>query len=89
MSDMSLEVGIRLIDLRKALSKDSGEEWTPARLAKESGLSEKVINGLEDSTGSMPNLTKLLTFYHNKGFNVKWVITTDNSSIPMYREDKT
>jgi len=86
---MSLEVGIRLIELRKALSRDTGQEWTPARLAQESGLSEKVIHRLEDSNGSMPNLTKLLTFYHNKGFNINWVITTDNSSIPMYREGKT
>lgn len=89
MSVSVSEMGKRLLELRKALSRDSGEEWTQPRLARELGLSQNVIHRLEHGSGSIENLLILLHFYHIKGYNTEWVITLDNRSVRMYREDKT
>jgi DNA-directed RNA polymerase specialized sigma subunit len=89
MSVSVLEMGRRLTELRKVLSRDSGQEWTRAGIAQESGLTQSVIHRLEGGSGSIENLLILLHFYHIKGYNTQWVITLDNSSVRMYRADKS
>jgi len=89
MSVSVLEMGKRLAELRKVLSRDSGEEWTQFRIAQELGLTQSVIHRLECGSGSIENLLILLHLYHIKGYNTQWLITLDNSSVRMYREDKT
>lgn len=84
---MSEETGKRLVELRKTLSRDSGEEWTQPRLARKLGLSQNVLHRLEHGSGSIENLGKLIEFYYDKGFNIRWVMAADNRSIRMYRED--
>jgi len=82
------ELGNRLHELRKALTRDSGEEWTQPKIGQAVGLSQNAIHRLEYGTGSIVNLSLILDFYHNKGYNVQWVMALDNHSIGMYREDK-
>jgi len=88
MSVSVLEMGKRLLELRKVLSRDSGEEWTQPRIAQELGLTQNAVHRLEYGGGSIENLGKLLDFYHFKGYNIQWVMVSDNRSIRMYRDDK-
>ena len=83
------ELGNRLLELRKALSRASGEDWTQPKIGQAVGLSQNAIHRLERGTGSIVNLSLILDFYHNKGYNVQWVMALDNHSIPMYREDSS
>ncbi len=83
------EVGRRLAELRKALSRDTGEEWTQPKIAQQVGVLPNIIHRLEKyGSGSLENLTKLIEFYYNKGFDTNWVMLPDNSSVRMYREAK-
>jgi len=88
MSMSVVEIGRRLAELRKALSRDTGEDWTQPRVAHELGIAPNMIHRLEYGGGSLENLSKLIEFYYDKGFNIAWVMVSDNSSIRMYREDK-
>ena len=88
MQSEYLKMGERFAELRKVLSRDSGEEWTQPRLAKKLRVSQEVIHRLERGSGSIENLAKLVEFYHDKGFNMRWVMAADNSSIGMYRDKK-
>lgn len=89
MPAVKREIGKRLVELRKTLSKDSGTDWTQPMLSQELKLSQNIIQRLEQGSGSIDNLITILDFYHNKGFNTQWAIATDNSKIRMYREDKS
>ena len=89
MSMSVLEMGKRLLELRKVLSRDTGEEWTQPRIAQALGLTQNAIHRLEYGGGSIENLLIVLNFYHNKGYNTQWAIADDNRSIRMYREDKS
>ena len=82
------ELGKRLTELRKALSRDSVEDWTQPRIGKEVGLSQNAIHRLERGNGSIVNLSLLLDFYHKKGYNLQWVMALDNSDLRMYRGEK-
>ncbi len=82
------ELGRRLTELRKALSRDTGEDWTQPRIGKEVGLSQNAIHRFERGTGSIVNLSLILDFYHKKGYNVQWVMALDNRDIKMYRDNK-
>ena len=83
------EVGRRLAELRKALSRDTGEDWTQPMVAEQVGVNPNTIHRLEKhGSGNMENLTKLLMFYYDKGFDTNWVMLPDNSSVRMYREAK-
>ena len=82
-----VEIGRRLAELRKALSRDTGQEWTQPRIARQLGVSSNMIHRLEYGGGSLENLGKLLDFYHQQGFNIQWVMVSDNTSIGMYRPD--
>jgi hypothetical protein len=83
-----IEMGTRLAKLRKALARDSGQDWTQARVAQQLGIAPDMMCRLEYGGGSMENLGKLIDFYYGKGFNIDWLMVSDNSSIPMYREVK-
>ena len=59
------------------------------RVAQELGIATNMIHRLEKyGGGSLENLTKLIEFYYEKGFNMEWVVLSDNSSVRMYREVK-
>ena len=88
MSISVIEMGTRLAKLRKALARESGQDWTQARVAQQLGIAPNMIYRLEYGGGSLENLAKLLEFYYNQGFDTNWVMVSDNSSIPMYREVK-
>ena len=81
-------MGKRLFELRKALSRDSNEEWTQNRVGEEINLSVNAIHRLEHGSGSIENFLILLNFYHKKGYNTQWAIADDNSKISMYRDEK-
>ena len=87
---LRVEVGRRLAELRKALSRDTGEEWTQPKIAQQVGVLPNIIHRLEKyGSGSLENLTKLIEFYYDKGFDTNWVMLPDNSSVRMYREAKS
>jgi transcriptional regulator with XRE-family HTH domain len=83
-----IEIGRRLAKLRKVPARDTGEDWTQARVARQLGIAPNMIYRLEYGGASIANLSKLLEFYYNQGFDTNWVMVSDNSSVRMYREVK-
>ncbi len=77
------EIGRRLIEFRKALSAETGTEWSQRRLAKQLSLTQNVILRAEKGMGSLHNIVRLLLFYHSRGYSMNWVLVPDNSHIPM------
>lgn len=83
---MSMEEVIcqRLIALRKHLGERLGERLTVAWVAEKIGVTHQTIYrlevGLKGSTGS---LVSLLMFYHSQGYNLEWILSSDNSRISM------
>lgn len=80
------QIGQRIAELRITLSNDTGVKWSQPKLAKELGVTQDIIYRLEQGSGSMDNLVKVLLFYHTKGFDLFWMIAPDNSAIPKYRQ---
>lgn len=77
----------RLTHLRAILAAQSSnpKEWSRANLARAADLSPVVIARLEQSgTGSAANLLTLLTFYQCHGFNLAWMLASDDEQVPLY-----
>jgi hypothetical protein len=52
------------------------------------GLTQNAIHRLEHGNGTIPNLSRMLDFYHIKGYSIQWVMASDHSNLSMYRADK-
>lgn len=76
----------RLAKLRDHLATNEPDgNWTQASVGKATGLTQNAVARLEKpGTGSIEGLLSLLSFYHQKGFNIRWVLLDDNSSEPLY-----
>ncbi len=68
------DVGRRLAQLRAELSKQSEENWTQERLARELNLAQSIIAKAEQGKGSLPNMIQILVFYKKQGFSIDWVL---------------
>jgi transcriptional regulator with XRE-family HTH domain len=81
------QIGQRLAELRKTLAADSGQDLPQTKLAQELNVTQDVVYRLEKGTGSIENLTKILLYYHHKGYNMLWVLVPDNEDLPKYQCD--
>ena len=83
----SASIGKRLTHLRTILAAQSTNprEWSRTNLARATDLSPAVIARLEQSgIGSAANLLTLLTFYQCHGFNLAWMLASDEERVPLY-----
>jgi len=80
-------LGERLRQLRTTLAEEAfdSKAWPRARVAREAGVSGAALARLEDTGNSTAaNLSALLRFYQDQGFNLAWVLTPDNEGIPLH-----
>jgi hypothetical protein len=83
----SASLSKRLTHLRAILAAQSANpnEWSRANLARAVDLSPAVIARLERSgTGTAANLLTLLTYYQCHGFNLAWMLASDDEQVPLY-----
>ncbi len=83
----SASIGKRLTHLRAILAAQSSNpnEWSRANLARTTDLSPAVVARLEKSgTGTAANLMALLEFYQCQGFNLAWILASDEERVPLY-----
>jgi hypothetical protein len=79
-------LGERLRHLRATLAAEAFDPkaWPRARVAREAGMSGAALARLEDTSNSTAtNLSALLRFYQDQGFNLAWVLAPDNKGIPL------
>ncbi|RZJ57197.1 MAG: XRE family transcriptional regulator [Hymenobacter sp.] len=75
-------IGKRLAMLRDELGGPGEDAWTQDRLADATGLTRNMIARLEQScSGSIESCMTLLIFYHQRGYNLSWIVLPDNSSV--------
>jgi transcriptional regulator with XRE-family HTH domain len=68
--------------LRDELAGPGEGSWSQARLAEEAGLSRNVVARLEGSfSGSIEVCLTILFFFHQRGYNISWIILPDNSTV--------
>jgi len=83
-------IGKRLAQLRDELATPGEAKWSQVRLATELGLTQNVVARLEKSAaGSNESLLTLLLFYHQRGFNITWILLDDNSHVSKVRLNET
>jgi hypothetical protein len=83
----SASLSKRLTHLRAILAAQSANpnEWSRANLARAVDLSPAVVARLERSgTGTAANLVTLLEFYQCQGFNLAWILASDEERAPLY-----
>ncbi len=74
----------RFSQLRKHLSERLGERLTTELVGERCGLKPEQVYRLEHGlNGTTTSLIALLLFYHNHGYSLEWVLTLDNSRLPM------
>ena len=74
-------IGKRLALLRTELAGPGEDAWSRTKLAVETGLTLNMVTRLEQSgAGSIETFITLLLFYHERGYNLSWVILPDNST---------
>ncbi len=74
-------VGQRFALLRKEL------DYSQEQLAKELNLSQTVISKAERGKGGLANFMTIILFFKNEGFNLDWLLTPDNTNIPLRKTD--
>lgn len=75
-------IGKRLSLLRDELAGPGEETWTQGRVALETGLTLNQVARLEQAAaGSIEAFVTLLLFYHQRGYNISWVLLKDNASV--------
>ena len=76
------QIGKRLAQLRDELASLGEDTWSQARLAEEAGLSRNVVARLEQSfSGSIEVCLTILLFFHQRGYNISWIVLPDNSTV--------
>ncbi len=81
------EIGRRLVTLRKALSRDTGQDWSQRDVARHLNMSQNMVLRAERGHGTMVCLIRMLGFYRIFRFNVDWVLAPDNKDIPMWLDE--
>jgi hypothetical protein len=80
-------LGERLRQLRTTLAEEDFDPkaWPRVRVARKAGVSDAALARLEN-TGSGPaaSLAAVLRFYQDQGFNLAWVLASDNEGIPLH-----
>ena len=74
----------RLASLRKHLGERLESKLTTADVGEKAGLKAHKVYNLENGlNGTTISLVCLLLYYRSEGYNIDWILTTDNSRIPM------
>lgn len=74
----------RLVKLRRHLGERLGHELTQADLAEKAGIKDYKYQRLETGLdGTILTLITFLNFYRTHGYNLDWILASDNSLIPM------
>lgn len=74
----------RLVNLRKHLGERQGTKLTTQDVGQKCGLEKHKVYRLETGLGGNTHaLVALLLFYRDHGYNLDWILYTDNSRIPM------
>lgn len=76
------QIGRRLALLRDELACPGEDAWSQGRLADETGLTRNMVLRLEKAgNGSLEGCLALLFFYHQRGYNLSWILLPDNSTV--------
>jgi transcriptional regulator with XRE-family HTH domain len=76
----------RLTELREDLTKRTDEKWPMRKVAQGAGITQNMIERIEAGKGgTMEAYLALFNFYYNKGYNLNWLLITDNSDFSKYR----
>jgi hypothetical protein len=73
----------RLLHLRKHLGERQGNRLTIQDVAQLAEIPEYKMIRLEHGKGTAESLLTLLHFYRRQGYNLDWMITPDNTHVPM------
>lgn len=76
------EIGKRFAQLRTELSKQDGENWSQAKLAKEIGVLQSVVAKAEQGKGSLTNIIQIMVFFKDKGFSMDWLMSSEDNQPP-------
>jgi transcriptional regulator with XRE-family HTH domain len=76
-------IGKRLAQLRNELGAGPGEAgWSQARVAEVTGLTVNQVARMEQTGGaSIEAFVTMLTFYHQRGYSIGWILLADNSNV--------
>ncbi|GGF27243.1 hypothetical protein [Hymenobacter cavernae] len=78
----SKQIGKRLALLRDELASPGEEKWAQSKVAAETGLTLNQVARLEQAAaGSIEGFVTILLFYHNKGYNISWILLPDNTTV--------
>jgi transcriptional regulator with XRE-family HTH domain len=76
------QIGRRLAMLREELACPGEDTWSQGRLADATGLTRNMVLRLEKAgNGSLEGCLALLFFYHQRGYNLNWILLPDNSMV--------
>ncbi|GAA4419355.1 hypothetical protein GCM10023187_53590 [Nibrella viscosa] len=76
-------VAQRLVSLRAHLSERLKTNLTLQDISDKAGIPIYKMQRLENGKGSWETLINVLTFYRSQGYNLDWILLSDNSSAPM------
>lgn len=76
-------VGRRLATIREELGRFYGDHnWSQTAVGNMIGLTQNIITRMEHGKGGlMENWLKVLNLYESQGYNLKWILTEDNSQV--------
>jgi hypothetical protein len=84
MSD-NVIVGKRLAQLRGELTKVGDEVWSQARVGEAIGITANMVSRLEQfCAGNIDALLGMLRFYQDRGYNISWIVSEDNSGVSKH-----
>ncbi len=83
------EIGKRFAQLRSELSKQDGQNWSQAKVAKEIGVLQSVISKAEQGKGSLTNIIQIMVFFRDKGFSMDWLMSNEADQTPIIPPAKT
>jgi transcriptional regulator with XRE-family HTH domain len=79
-------LGERLTQLRMVLVEEAflPDAWSRASVARVAGVSPATLARLEKTgTGMAASLAAVLAYYQAEGFNLAWVLTPENATLPL------
>jgi transcriptional regulator with XRE-family HTH domain len=82
-------LGERISELREDLQKRTSEKWPMSKVAVEVGITQNMIERVERGQGgSIETYMLLFNFYQSRGYNLNWLMLSDNSGHIKYALDE-
>lgn len=79
----------RLHRLRDMLSTYLGVQMTQMRVSEDTGVGQNHVHRLENQSGSMATLFRVVSYYHSLGVNVNWIFASDNTDTPIFEPERS